>query len=140
MFEFPGKSTNDNHIIWYSLIIHSLDWPNLVEWCEYFVLDYFNLFPHAHETRVSLLFLSRTLTMDEHLTELLKRFWQWRLQEAPELGTMVGEHSLDYELDDMSMTAYDRRLVSKLYSNLHCNSSSKFTASGGRLLSCPAFI
>ena len=50
--------------------------------------------------------------MDESLEEILKRFWEWRLDEAPEFGTMVGDHKRDGELDDFSITAYDERLVS----------------------------
>ena len=50
--------------------------------------------------------------MDEQLKEILEEFWAWRLEEAPEFGTMVGEHSRDDLLDDMSLAAYDKRMVS----------------------------
>ncbi|CAB4035913.1 Hypothetical predicted protein, partial [Paramuricea clavata] len=48
--------------------------------------------------------------MDEKLKEILEEFWAWRLKEAPEFGTMVGEHSRDDLLDDMSLAAYDKRM------------------------------
>ena len=50
--------------------------------------------------------------MDEKLNAIMEKFWEWRLKEAPELGTMVGDHSKDDKLDDMSLHAYDKRLVS----------------------------
>ncbi len=50
--------------------------------------------------------------MDGTLKKILEDFWEWRLNEAPEFGTMVGEHSRDELLDDMSLAAYDKRLVS----------------------------
>ena len=48
--------------------------------------------------------------MDEKLNAILEKIWEWRLKEAPELGTMVGDHSQDDKLDDMSLDAYDKRL------------------------------
>ena len=56
-----------------------------------------------------------TRRMDEKLSEILKDFWQWRLNESPELGTMVGDHSRDDKLDDLSLANYDKRLVSILF-------------------------
>ncbi|XP_028411003.1 uncharacterized protein LOC114533632 [Dendronephthya gigantea] len=48
--------------------------------------------------------------MDGRLDKILKRFWEWRLDEAPEFGTMVGDHKRDGELDDLSLAAYAKRL------------------------------
>ena len=51
-------------------------------------------------------------TMDEKLDVIMEKFWKWRLKEAPEFGTLVGDHSCDDKLNDMSLDAYDKRLVS----------------------------
>ena len=49
--------------------------------------------------------------MDRKLEAILEEFWQWRLAEAPEFGTMVGDHRRDDLLDDLSLAAYEKRLV-----------------------------
>lgn len=49
--------------------------------------------------------------MDRKLEAILEEFWQWRLLEAPEFGTMVGDHRRDDLLDDLSLAAYEKRLV-----------------------------
>ena len=49
--------------------------------------------------------------MDKKLEATLEEFWQWRLAEAPELGTKVGDHRREDLLDDLSLAAYEKRLV-----------------------------
>ena len=49
--------------------------------------------------------------MDRKLEAILEEFWQWRLLDAPEFGTMVGDHRRDDLLDDLSLAAYEKRLV-----------------------------
>lgn len=53
--------------------------------------------------------------MDGALQSVFDRFWQWRLKEAPEFGTMIGEHGYDDELDDMSLNSYAKRLVCTIW-------------------------
>ena len=41
--------------------------------------------------------------------DLFNRFWSWRLQNAPEFATAIGNHEYDDRLDEMSLPSYSRR-------------------------------
>ena len=44
--------------------------------------------------------------------KLCDEFWTWRLKESPEFATFCGVHDYDDQLDDTSVSGYERRGVS----------------------------
>lgn len=46
---------------------------------------------------------------DTVCVDLCKRFWQWRLQDSPELALFCGCHDFDDRMDDLSVDAYKKR-------------------------------
>ena len=49
--------------------------------------------------------------MAASLDNILTSFWDWRLQNSPEFATMIGVHSYDAMLDDLSLSSFTRRQV-----------------------------
>ena len=53
--------------------------------------------------------------MAASLDNILTSFWDWRLQNSPEFATMIGVHSYDAMLDDLSLSSFTRRQVRGRY-------------------------
>ena len=72
--------------------------------------------------------------LEKLFEELLQRFWNWRLLNAPEFATSIGKHFYNDRLDEMSLSSYKRREneasaflceIKELRKNLAVNSLSK---------------
>ena len=55
--------------------------------------------PHAHFDRG---------VMEE--PTIFEKFWHWRLKESPEFATAIGIHTFDEYLDNLSASAFERRV------------------------------
>ena len=49
------------------------------------------------------------MDIENKLEDIFKRFWQWRLVNAPEFGTSIGIHLYSNRLDEMNLNSYKRR-------------------------------
>jgi len=49
------------------------------------------------------------MDIDEVISDLMDRYWTWRLLDIPEFATFIGVHKYDDRLMDMSLNGYLRR-------------------------------
>ena len=49
------------------------------------------------------------MSIEDSANNLFRRFWDWRLVNAPEFATSIGVHDYDDRLDEMSLNSYFRR-------------------------------
>ena len=72
--------------------------------------------------------------MDKEILQLCESFWQFQLDESPELSTYKGYHTGNDKLDEFTTAAYERRKVSK---SLSLSVSLSFSVAKGKATTFP---